>query len=112
MLELLKFDKPRCLETPLLKRKYFLHFRVTKRDHSLLSNIKARKLLMSELYKISMEGNIAFLERISYPRFIIKLDCTKPIFEILDFNLLDTCSSEEIHDAINELEVFIRNLQR
>jgi hypothetical protein len=66
---------------------------------------------MDDLYKIRMEGNIANLERTMYPRFVLVLDCSRPIYEILKFTLLDTCDSEEIHDAITELEIYIRNFQ-
>jgi hypothetical protein len=66
---------------------------------------------MQDKFKVSIENNLAILERTVYPRLVVVLDCSKPIFEIVSCKLLDECGSQEVHNAIDDITEFIRNMQ-
>jgi hypothetical protein len=66
---------------------------------------------MQHKFKVSKENNLAVLERTIYPRLVVVLDCSKPIFEIVSCKLLDECGSEDVHNAIDDITKFIRIMQ-
>jgi hypothetical protein len=68
---------------------------------------------MFKKYKVLREGNFYIVEKYSFPRMNLKIDCKNLLPNIIGISVLEECSPTEIKRGIEEIwNYFIKYLKK